>query len=101
MKFYGTGTVWDASANKVLCKFVDGEFETKDRYVMERVLSFDYRHDEIDKVLAKTMYTDAELAIIKELEAMPKPEQESLFVVEGSYEDKPAKHVARKQNPKR
>lgn len=91
MKFYGNGTVWDSSKNKALCKFVDGELETKDRYIIEHLLTFDYRHDEIDKIVAKTLYTEAEIAMIKELESAPKPKQESLFVVEGSLEEKPVK----------
>lgn len=30
MKFFGTGSVWDAQNKKILCKFEDGIYETED-----------------------------------------------------------------------
>ena len=89
MKFYGHGVVWDASKNKPLCRFnSDGEFETKDKYIISRLLDFDYKHGDYDKTIEKYLYTEAELKIMQEieLEKKNKPE-EHLFVIEGSLSD--------------
>ena len=92
MKFYGHGVVWDASKNKPLCRFnADGEFETKDKYIISRLLDFDYKHGDYDKTIEKYLYTEAELKIMQEieLEKKNKPE-EHLFVIEGSLSDEEA-----------
>ena len=92
MKFYGHGVVWDASKNKPLCRFnSDGEFETKDKYIISRLLDFDYKHGDYDKTIDKYLYTEAELKIMQELEEQKrnKPE-EHLFVIEGSLSDEEA-----------
>lgn len=34
MKYKGNGVVWDSVKNKPLCKFVNGEFETNDSYII-------------------------------------------------------------------
>lgn len=92
MKFYGHGVVWDASKNKPLCRFnADGELETKDKYIITRLLDFDYRHGEYDKTADTFLHTDAELKIMQEieLEKKNKPE-EHLFVIEGSLSEEEA-----------
>jgi len=47
MKFYGTGIIWDAVKNKVLCKFEKGILETDDSYICNRLKELDYKHDEV------------------------------------------------------
>lgn len=34
MKFYGRGKVWDKENKKILCEFVNGEFETTDERII-------------------------------------------------------------------
>lgn len=87
MKFYGHGVVWDASKSKPLCRFDEnGELVVFSKYIIERLLQFGYRYDEPNNALQTYTYTDAELAILKELEDAKQPE-EHLFVIEGSLPD--------------
>lgn len=44
MKFLGKGTVWDASNNRILCRFIEGTYETTDEREIE-ILSQRYRID--------------------------------------------------------
>jgi len=44
MKFYGHGVIWDPEKNKRLMKFVDGTFETEDKYIIAK-LEKNYKHD--------------------------------------------------------
>jgi hypothetical protein len=37
-----THMVWDATENKNLCAFVDGEFETEDKTVIEKLIALGY-----------------------------------------------------------
>lgn len=43
MKFYGNGIVWDGTADKPLCRFVDGEYKTTDRKVIAKLKALGYR----------------------------------------------------------
>jgi hypothetical protein len=45
MKFYGRGVVWDAENNKALCRFVNGEIETSDERVMNKLFKLGYEHN--------------------------------------------------------
>lgn len=92
MKFYGHGVVWDASKNKPLCRFnADGELETKDKYIITRLLDFDYRHGEYDKTADIFLHTDAEIKIMQEIEIEKKNKpEEHLFVIEGSLTEEEA-----------
>lgn len=49
MKFYGNGVVWDSNKNKALCKFVKGEYETKNAYEIEYLLSKGYDNDGVQE----------------------------------------------------
>ena len=42
MKFYGNGIVWDGTADKPLCRFVGGEYETADRKVIAKLKALGY-----------------------------------------------------------
>jgi hypothetical protein len=42
--FYGNGSVWDAAKNRVLCRFVDGKYETKDPREIG-ILAEQFEHD--------------------------------------------------------
>lgn len=42
--FYGNGSVWDAEKHEVLCRFVDGKYETKDAREIG-ILSASFPHD--------------------------------------------------------
>ena len=44
MKFLGKGTVWDASNNRILCRFIEGTYKTTDEREIE-ILSQRYRID--------------------------------------------------------
>lgn len=35
MKFKGNGIAWDAIKDRVLCKFIDGQFETEDNQLID------------------------------------------------------------------
>lgn len=48
MKFYGNGVVWDAKANKALCRFdKTGELETEDETIRARLIELGYKHDPV------------------------------------------------------
>lgn len=38
MLFKGKGTIWNPQKNKPLCKFVDGIFETDDKYIIDKLI---------------------------------------------------------------
>ena len=44
MKFYGKGIVWDKRNNKPLCRFANGELETKDIYTIQTLISLNFKH---------------------------------------------------------
>lgn len=46
MKFYGSGVVWDKTADRRLCRFKDGEFETDDQRVIKLLKAAGYRSDD-------------------------------------------------------
>ncbi|OEH86248.1 hypothetical protein BHU72_11990 [Desulfuribacillus stibiiarsenatis] len=43
--FYGTGLVWDKENNKLLCKFVDGKFETNDQRTANILINAGYEFE--------------------------------------------------------
>lgn len=45
MKFIGTGIVWDATNNRILCKFVDGKVETDDKNVINTLVNGGYEYE--------------------------------------------------------
>ena len=45
MIFYGTGAVWDSENKKVLCRFVDGSFETDDKRICGKLVALGYACD--------------------------------------------------------
>ena len=51
MKFYGTGgtIVWDKENDKALCQFVDGEFETDDKRIIDLLIKAGYRSDDVGR----------------------------------------------------
>lgn len=51
MKFYGKGVVWNPDTNKPLCRFVKGELETTDKYVIDRLIERGYRHEQVEETL--------------------------------------------------
>ena len=46
VKFYGNGIVWNAQANRPLCRFIKGEFITEDEGVVKTLTELGYKHDE-------------------------------------------------------
>lgn len=46
MKFYGNGIVWNAQANRPLCRFEKGGFITEDESVIKALADLGYKHDE-------------------------------------------------------
>ena len=46
MKFYGNGIVWDKSKNKALCTFKDGQLDTEDVYIIEKLKESGYKFDQ-------------------------------------------------------
>ena len=49
MKFYGNGVVWDNKRSKVLCKFINGEYETTDKHEIEYLLEKGYDNDGVQQ----------------------------------------------------
>ena len=50
MKFYAEKDnliVWDKLKNKALCKFNKGVFETNDKYIIDRLIELEYKHDKV------------------------------------------------------
>ena len=48
MKFFSEKPfqiVWDKDANKKLCKFHDGVFETKEKTVQNKLIQLGYKHE--------------------------------------------------------
>jgi hypothetical protein len=48
MKFYGHGIVWDKDKNKALCKFINGEYETDDSIIIDKLKELNFVFDGID-----------------------------------------------------
>ena len=46
MKFYGNGIIWNAQANRPLCRFEKGEFTTEDEGAIKALMNLGYKHDE-------------------------------------------------------
>ena len=42
MKFYGNGIVWNADTDSTLCRFINGEFETTDPIVIDKLITKGY-----------------------------------------------------------
>lgn len=42
MKFYGNGVVWNTDTDSALCKFIDGEFETTDSIIIDKLITKGY-----------------------------------------------------------
>lgn len=77
MKFYGNGIVWDGENNKTLCQFVNGEFETEDARIANKLLELNYSCDvkEIgavgtgsndEYVTSKAVVLESDTTVIKE-----------------------------------
>lgn len=47
MTFYGIGGVWDKENDKILCRFVDGEFQTEDKRVIKILTELGYKSDSV------------------------------------------------------
>lgn len=45
--FYGKGMVWDKQKNKLLCKFVNGEYSTKDKHEQAVLKKLNYEFEEV------------------------------------------------------
>lgn len=39
----GTRYVWDGQKNKMLCEFKRGQFETEDKYIIQRLIELGYQ----------------------------------------------------------
>lgn len=48
MKFKGSGIVWDAERNCILCKFENGELVTEDVRVIEILQENNYAYEELE-----------------------------------------------------
>lgn len=64
MKFYGNGIVWDGDNNKVLCKFLNGEIETSDKHIIDKLTEKGYKCDVVKEAIAVTP-TSAKTAQVK------------------------------------
>lgn len=49
MKFYGNGAVWDKEKGRILCRFINGEYNTKDEHEI-KILSELFVHEEIREI---------------------------------------------------
>lgn len=56
MKFFGNGIVWDATKNKILCKFENGEYETEDEYIIEKLIEYNYKSNGLIEEKPKRKY---------------------------------------------
>ena len=48
MNFKGNGLVWDNVKNKSLCKFVDKEYKTDDKYTIDKLIGLGYESDYVE-----------------------------------------------------
>lgn len=60
MKFYGNGSVWDVKRNTVLCRFVNGEYETSDQTEINKLANLGYMHDSDTEDMAVIESEDSE-----------------------------------------
>jgi len=65
MKFMGHGIVWDGENNRPLCKFKDGQLETEDSNIAEKLKNAGYK---FEGEIKKTDISDERT--IKELKAL-------------------------------
>ncbi|MHA1302988.1 MAG: hypothetical protein ACTSPI_04725 [Candidatus Heimdallarchaeaceae archaeon] len=50
MKFKGNDVVWDAERKKALCVFKNNTFETKNKYIIDKLIKYGYKTiDEFDR----------------------------------------------------
>lgn len=54
MKFYGKGIVWNAQANRPLCKFENGELITEDTIIINELMGLGYKYD-VEKIEITTL----------------------------------------------
>jgi DNA integrity scanning protein DisA with diadenylate cyclase activity len=75
MLFKGKGGVWDAKQSKMLCEFVDGKFETDDKYIIDELISISKRDGSI--ILQESEYEEyaKELPFVPEAEEEEKPKR--------------------------
>jgi predicted RNase H-like nuclease (RuvC/YqgF family) len=45
MKFFGTGDVWDAQKDKVMCTFVNGVYETEDEREIQKLVEIGFKYE--------------------------------------------------------
>ena len=74
MKFYGKGIVWNKDNDKVLCKFIDGVYETEDSREIS-ILQQNYKYDgELPVIEApqKTIIKEVKKPILQVVESLKK-----------------------------
>ena len=49
--YFGTGLVWDAEKNKLLCRFVNNKFHTTDPYIKQKLDTLGYIADREDEIV--------------------------------------------------
>jgi len=83
MKFKGNGIVWDAKKNCILCKFKDGEFETEDIDIAEKLSNAGYKFEgELKKAAIPDERTVKDLKTLldeKGIEYDPKSKKQDLI----------------------
>jgi DNA integrity scanning protein DisA with diadenylate cyclase activity len=73
MLFKGKGGVWDAKQSKMLCEFVDGKFETDDKYIIDELIAISKRDGSV--ILQESEYEEyaKELPFVPDKELMNTP----------------------------
>ena len=56
-------TIWDAVGNKELCTFIDGEFETEDQTVFDKLIDLGYEYEGMPDVVPDPDQTEGDQAI--------------------------------------
>ena len=91
MKFYGNGIVWNAQANRPLCRFEKGEITTEDESIITVLTDLRYKHDEIEQIEVTRIgdiepkFIDGAIIVYSKPEDVEKP-------VEKTKSKKPTKH---------
>lgn len=71
MKFFGTGYVWDADNNCMLCQFKDGTFDTEAPRMIQILQSLGYKSEFGDEVVVEAVEVE-EVDELEELKAVCK-----------------------------
>ena len=69
MLFKGKGGIWDAKQSKMLCEFVDGKFETDDKYIIDELIRISKLDGSVTLTESEYGEYEKELPFVPEVEA--------------------------------